>query len=687
MSIYRSPDFLNKNEDLSESHTKKPRPKIIFKSSAYPQYPPILHTDYLSKHHSKGLSSSSSHFDNTAFTKILQLPPLESISPPPSSSDSSLNIPLLVGLISGFGTLFFGILCGILWFALLGRGRIKLGPGGAPGEYDDEQAAVEEEVAELEAMDETTRQIYLRTKAFVASNPPNSARTEISLAQYLTIQEKGVSAWEFEVDFPNANCFVEARTEIEFYDNSTCCTQTNLPIPKQNDVYYWEAKMFEMPPSTLVSVGLTTKPYPTFRLPGYNKFSIAYDSQGCRRVNNSQNPTFGSKFQQGDVVGVGYRPRTGTVFFTYNGRRIDDTIQGMRYNLFPTVGANGPCKVTVNFGQAGFVYIEANVKKWGLAPAQGTLSPPPPYGAERDSVLLETGLYMPTASTSTSNINVTSTDPSTYSGNHPMILPPPPPPHNYSSPNTLVNSASTSATTTPHAIQLHPSFSNQSVLSGPHDNSTGSNISTTTITINNSINEPPMHPGSPPPSYTSETEDNDTHDTHETRDLEPSNENIRDSNNSINQEEHSTELGEDSDSHSLPGYSANDESASHETNNADQPQIVNPSTSNDDADNDPEQSAGVLTQDYDDNHTASSPLLEESSLPVDTTTTAASSIQTLDDNNNPANASSSLSSPSTVDVNADDANVSSTKKSLHKNKNKNKSKNNSKRKGNNRRTK
>lgn len=316
----------------------------------------------------------------------------------------SINVPLLVGLISGFGTLFFGILCGVLWFALLGRGRVKLGPGN-PGEYDDEHAALEEEIAELEAMDETTRQTYLRTKAYVASNPPNSAHSEISLAQYLTIQEKGVSAWEFEVDFPNSNCFVEGRTEIEFYDNSICSTQTNLPIPKQNDVYYWEAKMFDMAPSTLVSVGLTTKPYPTFRLPGFTKFSVAYDSRGTRRINNSNAATlnFGPKYQQGDVVGVGYRPRTGTVFFTHNGRRVDDAaVQGFRFNLFPTVGADGPCKVTVNFGQAGFVYIEANVKKWGLAPATGTLSPPPPYGAERDSVLLETGMYMPSGSSAVS---------------------------------------------------------------------------------------------------------------------------------------------------------------------------------------------------------------------------------------------------------------------------------------------
>jgi hypothetical protein len=60
-------------------------------------------------------------------------------------------------------------------------------------------------------------------------------------------------------------------------------------------------------------------------------------------------------------------------------------------NFFPSIGANGPAIIHVNFGQAGFVFIEANVKKWGLAPVTGSLAPPPPYGSEQGSILLETG--------------------------------------------------------------------------------------------------------------------------------------------------------------------------------------------------------------------------------------------------------------------------------------------------------
>jgi SPRY domain len=120
---------------------------------------------------------------------------------------------------------------------------------------------------------------------------------------------------------------------------------------------------------------------------------VAYLSSGHRRYNQPFTPTnYGPQYVQGDVIGVGYRPRTGTIFFTRNGKKLEDVAHGLKsQNFFPTVGANGPCTVHVNFGQMGFVFIEANVKKWGLAPMTGSLAPPPPYGSEQGSILLEAG--------------------------------------------------------------------------------------------------------------------------------------------------------------------------------------------------------------------------------------------------------------------------------------------------------
>jgi hypothetical protein len=102
--------------------------------------------------------------------------------------------------------------------------------------------------------------------AWQQQHPPDGVSTDITLSQYMSIQEKGIQAYEFEFQL-ESNSFVAGRTEIQFYHGESC-VQTNLPLPKNQEVYYWEAKMFEKPETTAVSVGVATKPYPNWRLPG-----------------------------------------------------------------------------------------------------------------------------------------------------------------------------------------------------------------------------------------------------------------------------------------------------------------------------------------------------------------------------------------------------------------------------------
>lgn len=262
----------------------------------------------------------------------------------------------------------------------------------------------------LETVEPDVKAAYLRAKDWQATYPPTSIPTDITLSQFLTIQEKGVSAWAFEPDYEdNLSLYVQSRTEVTFMadgpgmaprEGGGNSVMANLPLPKVNEVYYWEVKLFEKPAATEVAIGLATKPYPSFRLPGWNRFSVAYfASDGFKSHNYPFTSTsYGPPLNEGDVLGVGYRPRTGTVFFTKNGRKLDDCYTGLqKLNLFPTVGANGPCSLQINLGQAGFLFIEANVKKWGLAPMVGTLAPPPAYGSERGSILLDAGYGTPGA--------------------------------------------------------------------------------------------------------------------------------------------------------------------------------------------------------------------------------------------------------------------------------------------------
>ncbi|KAI8335094.1 concanavalin A-like lectin/glucanase domain-containing protein [Chlamydoabsidia padenii] len=288
--------------------------------------------------------------------------------------------------------LFFGITVFLVCFTQSGI-ALPL-HADADTDFNDWPMETDEWVADLP---EDARLSYERAKVWQDRYPPDSIPTDITAAQLTTIQEKGVSAYEFEWE-PESQCFVSARTEIQFI-HGECSVQTNLPLPKHRplsgnqEVYYWEAKMYEKPDTTTVSVGVATKPYPHWRLPGWNRYSVGYfsDNGGKYSSSPSNGKPYGLTFNHGDVVGVGYRPMTGTLFFTRNGRKLEDAYSGLRWNLFPTIGANGPCQVHVNFGQMGFVFVEANVKKWGLAPCQGTLAPPPAYGLENDTVLLAAG--------------------------------------------------------------------------------------------------------------------------------------------------------------------------------------------------------------------------------------------------------------------------------------------------------
>ncbi|TCD71476.1 Protein ssh4 [Steccherinum ochraceum] len=338
-------------------------------------------------------------------SRALQVPLLAQLRedpplPPHNSHDAFyIILPLLIVLSTFLFLLLLFLLCVIL---LRRRRGIALRDHDGPVDMSREDLIEGEggfdgvESRWLESVGEHIRREYLRAKEYQTHYPPNSTPTDITLSQFLSIQEKGVSAWSFEPDFEAmASMLVHARTEITFLPDpsSASSVQSNLPLPKLNEVYYWEVKMFDLPETTNVAVGLATKPYPTFRLPGHARFSVAYHSNGDKSHNYPfTSQTFGAPLKEGDVLGVGYRPRTGTVFYTRNGRKTEDAFIGLNtWNLFPTIGADGPCSVHVNLGQSGFVFIEANVKKWGLAPSVGTLAPPPAYGSERGSILLQAG--------------------------------------------------------------------------------------------------------------------------------------------------------------------------------------------------------------------------------------------------------------------------------------------------------
>ncbi|KAK9763553.1 Protein ssh4, partial [Basidiobolus ranarum] len=149
---------------------------------------------------------------------------------------------------------------------------------------------------------EAEEQSYELSRAFESHHPPGSHNAEITQEQERFIAERGVTAWELEAG-EEVNVIVEERTEVSFHGGEYC-VQTNLPLPFRETVCYFEVKIFDKPDDTLVALGLTTKPFPSWRMPGKSRHSVGYHSNGRKYCNDPfEGRPFGPVFQKGDVIG------------------------------------------------------------------------------------------------------------------------------------------------------------------------------------------------------------------------------------------------------------------------------------------------------------------------------------------------------------------------------------------------
>lgn len=220
-------------------------------------------------------------------------PPTRSVSL--SSAASAAGQGLLIGLLAALCiSSLIGLGLTLVYVIKWSRhGRILLNSFGQPGVFDDEEENNRLEAEHLHLMTPIERRGHedgqgefspivtgwseirsvgrplTTTTAFLEQNNSDLVDNSISLHHFMLIQEKGVRAWEFIPEFETVPIVVDDGTEIDFYGSTPCSVQTNLPIPQQHDVYYWEAKVSTKPdPTTIVSIGVATKPYPNFRLPG-----------------------------------------------------------------------------------------------------------------------------------------------------------------------------------------------------------------------------------------------------------------------------------------------------------------------------------------------------------------------------------------------------------------------------------
>lgn len=118
--------------------------------------------------------------------------------------------------------------------------------------------------------------------------------------------------------------------------------RANHPL-KLSSFFFFEVYI-EDAQSAKISVGLASDDYPQMH-PGYYHLSLAYHSDRGSLFRNSEERDWGPAFDDGDSVGCGFEPTSGSVFFTKNGELLGrpfDLDLRMREKLYPAIGLQTP---------------------------------------------------------------------------------------------------------------------------------------------------------------------------------------------------------------------------------------------------------------------------------------------------------------------------------------------------------
>ncbi|KAJ3761766.1 endosome protein [Lentinula raphanica] len=232
------------------------------------------------------------------------------------------------------------------------------------------------------------------------------------------IQSDGARAWGLEIPqeqlrfcgrIENIPPDSKGQNVVHVTTDTYCqmyCLLSDLPIAAglydttgREGVYY-EVIIEDMnPPHSFLAIGTSCRPYPTFRLPGWNRQATGWhlddlrkffeDSDGGRDYTDDGQPLSlpwnpENRSEQyippGSTVGCGYVFNTGSLFFTYNGLRLPNAFSGAHLprnelDVFAAIGVCGKTRFDVNFGGEPFRWVPGNTWQWRVEGIVGRLNP------------------------------------------------------------------------------------------------------------------------------------------------------------------------------------------------------------------------------------------------------------------------------------------------------------------------
>lgn len=268
------------------------------------------------------------------------------------------------------------------------------GRGSSSG-YNDYEAPPEwapapEESHQFGKFEDASDYEYSSAEDFCRMNPPIPP-TLLPSHIIDRIQNFGGKAWSLE--YPITNRFsgtitnandnkggpavVKVQTTVKCGD---VCMMSDLPILAglysthgKTGVYY-EVLINRM--DGIIAVGTAVRPYPNYRLPGWNRLSAGLHLDDMRKF--FEDPDGGrdytpelTRINPGDTIGCGYEFATGALFYTHNGYRLPVAFSGIymprhSYDVCAAIGVEGECDFDVNFGGDYFRWKEGNEWAWKI---------------------------------------------------------------------------------------------------------------------------------------------------------------------------------------------------------------------------------------------------------------------------------------------------------------------------------
>ncbi|EIN04531.1 hypothetical protein PUNSTDRAFT_27034, partial [Punctularia strigosozonata HHB-11173 SS5] len=260
---------------------------------------------------------------------------------------------------------------------------------------------------------------YEAAEQFCSDHPPDPPRL-LPSHTIDRIAAVGCAAWG--LDWPNNKRFVgrisnsseakggQAVTRVETEDAcGDTCLLSDFPITaglydtRGKAGVYFEVTIDWMDANGVIAVGTSSRPYPSWRLPGWNRLSAGLHLDDCRKF--FEDPDGGRDYtpllapgqvRPGDVVGCGLvfptststslssdaGPRTSAIFYTYNGMRLPDAFKGVylprgAHDVYAAIGVSGRTALSVNFGGETFRWKEGNEWAWRVEGHVGQLAAGP----------------------------------------------------------------------------------------------------------------------------------------------------------------------------------------------------------------------------------------------------------------------------------------------------------------------